>query len=526
MKKAREILMEVPVEAKVRNGLMKAARYLVAEKQLRPPGDYNQIRGLADEVLAICGYDSRYREFTMVICGNELWRPVVEATPFNRRLLLLPQCLRNTTECQAVIDQLGLICSGCRQCSIDGFLETAESLGYASLVAEGTTVAVSLVQEGSVDAVIGVSCMSVLEKSFETVSRAAVPVIGIPLLFEGCANTDVDRTWLNRELTNYQEDEILRPLPVSELKNTVQEFFTYDNLCRVFQAGSDKTGQLAIQSMLNGGQRIRPLLASLAYKAYAANCSDAVLERLAVIVESFHKASLIHDDVEDHDDFRYGVETLHKTSGAEIAINTGDYLLGKGYQMLGTLPLAPEIIAAALNVVSSGHVDLSLGQGTDLMASSDQEILSLEQLLHLFGQKTGAAIRVALLLGATVGSAPPEELSVLFGFSQYFGIAYQIRDDLHEFREQDGLTQLGDYPLLLSLLADHTDAANRAFLLKLYRSGSKKQIDALIQEYGIENKAGLLLQEYIRKSYAKLDELKNLKMRLSLYRIVGKTFEN
>jgi hypothetical protein len=71
MKKAREILMEVPVEAKVRNGLMKVARYLVAEKQLRPPGDYNQIRGLADEVLAICGYDSRYREFHGY-CGNEL----------------------------------------------------------------------------------------------------------------------------------------------------------------------------------------------------------------------------------------------------------------------------------------------------------------------------------------------------------------------------------------------------------------------------------------------------------------------
>jgi geranylgeranyl pyrophosphate synthase len=183
-------------------------------------------------------------------------------------------------------------------------------------------------------------------------------------------------------------------MPVSELKNTVQEFFTYDNLCRVFQAGSDKTGQLAIQSMLNGGQRIRPLLASLAYKAYAANCSDAVLERLAVIVESFHKASLIHDDVEDHDDFRYGVETLHKTSGAEIAINTGDYLLGKGYQMLGTLPLAPEIIAAALNVVSSGHVDLSLGQGPDLWHRANRKYFRMNSFTSVW-PKNRAAIRVA-----------------------------------------------------------------------------------------------------------------------------------
>ena len=180
-----------------RNLLRRTSRELVAERGLVPPASFVLISQLADEVIRRTNTDSRFMEFTMVLCGNEIWRPVVAATPFNRRLLLLPQCLKNNASCNAVIDQLGLICAGCQSCQIDSILQKAESLGYATLVAEGTTVAVGLVQDGSIDAVIGVSCMSVLQKSFEPVSRAAVPVIGIPLLFEGCAETDVDNLWLN-----------------------------------------------------------------------------------------------------------------------------------------------------------------------------------------------------------------------------------------------------------------------------------------------------------------------------------------
>ena len=172
----------------------------------------------------------------LVVFGNEIWRPVVAATPYSRRLLLLPQCLKNNSSCHAEIDELGLICAGCQSCQIDSILQKAEALGYATLVAEGTTVAISLVQEGSVDAVIGVTCMSVLQKSFETVSKAAVPVIGIPLLFEGCAETDVDGRWLNDELIAFQDNEQFRSLSVSALKERVKQFFTEDTLSKAFDS--------------------------------------------------------------------------------------------------------------------------------------------------------------------------------------------------------------------------------------------------------------------------------------------------
>ncbi|MDP3641611.1 MAG: polyprenyl synthetase family protein [Bacteroidota bacterium] len=522
--KIKEKILVVPEQALTRNRLRKAARELVAERGIVPPGSFSFIQQMADEIIAQTDTNSSFREFAMVVCGNEIWRPVVAATPFSRRLLLLPQCLKNNSNCNAVIDQLGLICAGCQSCQIDSILQKAETLGYATLVAEGTTVAVSLVQEGTVDAVIGVSCMSVLQKSFEPVSRAAVPVIGIPLLFEGCAETDVDYRWLDGELTNFQENKELEPLSVSALKEQVNGFFTEEGLAAMIGSASDQTTRLAIQAMLTGGQRIRPLLTALAYSAYVPIVSEDLLPALSVVVECFHKASLIHDDIEDNDDFRYNKETIHKQNGIPVAINIGDFLLGKGYELLGKLSLDASAMAACYRSVASGHVSLSLGQGADLLASTHHQILSLDQQLEIFERKTGSAIRVALLLGAVAAEASENDLAILKIFSGYFGMAYQIKDDLDEFRESNEHTQVADYPLMLSLLAENAPELMNEDLRIAYAENDKIQVFEWINSHHIIQKAEGLLQEYTSKAYHELDQLGNLKMKLSLYTVLGKFF--
>ena len=521
--KVKENTLVVPEEALTRNRLRKAARELVSLRGIAPPSSLVFIQQMADEIIAQTETDSSFREFAMVVCGNEIWRPVVAATPYNRRLLLLPQCLKNNSSCHAEIDELGLICAGCQSCQIDSILQKAEELGYATLVAEGTTVAISLVQEGSVDAVIGVTCMSVLQKSFETVSKAAVPVIGIPLLFEGCAETDVDNRWLDDELTNFKENNELKPLSVSVLKEQVNGFFTEDRLTLDIGSSGDWTTQLAIQSMLTGGQRIRPLLAALAYSAYSEAVSDELMASLSIVVECFHKASLIHDDIEDNDDFRYNTETIHKQNGIPVAINTGDFLLGKGYELLGKLPLTASAMAACYQLVASGHVALSLGQGADLLASNHHQILSLDQHLEIFERKTGSAIRVALLLGAVAANASESDLAILKTFSGYFGMAYQIKDDLDEYCELNEHTQIADYPLMLSLLAENAPELMNDLRIA-YSENDKTQVSEWIESYQIAQKADELLLKYTSKAYNELDRLGNLKMKLSLYTVLGKIF--
>ncbi len=60
------------------------------------------------------GLDEEFLDFTIVLLGNETWRDVVNATPFHRRLLLLPQCLRNHLQCKGVFDELDWFVPGAK----------------------------------------------------------------------------------------------------------------------------------------------------------------------------------------------------------------------------------------------------------------------------------------------------------------------------------------------------------------------------------------------------------------------------
>src|SRR5205807_6137372 len=95
---------------------------------------------------------------------------------------------------------------------------------------------------------------------------------------------------------------------------------------------------------------------------------DAV-RRAALSIEAFHKASLVHDDIEDDDSFRYGHETLHRRHGVPAAINVGDYLIGLGYRLVARerKELGGDCAADILNRLAEAHLKLSEGQGAELL---------------------------------------------------------------------------------------------------------------------------------------------------------------
>ena len=515
--------LKVPAEVKLRSLLRKEASTFVAGKKLLPPASFDFLQGIAMELLQKLGMDGEYLDFTIVLCGNEIWRDVIAATPFDRRLLLLPQCLKNSTNCQGELDSLGLICAGCKACQIDSVLSKDEALGYTTLVAEGTTVAVGLVEEGAIDAVIGVSCMPVLQRSFGPVSRTAVPVMGLPLLHNGCENTNVDYGWLFEEMHQLKQNPEFQPLSVSLLKDQVQDYFSDFTLQDFFHANNE-TEKLAKQVLMIGGQRIRPLLTVLAYRSYAEKADDGLQAALAVVIECFHKASLIHDDIEDGDDFRYEQETLHKTHGIPVAINVGDYLIGKGYQLLANLPVEPTLLAASLRVVSSSHLNLATGQGADLMLDGQIGSFTVDHILQIFTKKTGEAVKVALLLGAINGGAPKEELSRLETFADWFGIAYQIRDDLNEFREEHQSGQAQHFPFLMALLNERLTENGKAERLLELTKLDEADLHQIIVDEQVDQHADAFLKLYVGKCYRELDQLQNLKLKLSLYGVMGKIF--
>jgi geranylgeranyl diphosphate synthase, type II len=516
-------ILKVPPQSEIRNDLRNRVRMFVSEKKILPPSGLEELENYAKTILGTSGLSNDFLNFIIVLLGNEIWRKTVTATPYNRRLLLLPQCLRNDHHCQGVFDELGLICSGCKNCRIDSILERAENLGYTTLVAEGTTVALGLVEEGAIDAVIGVSCMSVLQRSFESVTRAALPGIGIPLLGDGCSNTAVDYAWLFEEMENFSGINHSTPLSVSLLKNKVADYFQPPVLNSFF-AAENETEKLSLKMMSMGGQRIRPLLAAMTYRAYAENPSEEVQTALALVIECFHKASLVHDDIEDDDELRYGLPVLHQTDGIPVAINVGDYLIGKGYSLLSQIPLDPVLLAESFTVVAASHLKLAEGQGADILLNSCIEEKSVEDVLHIFRLKTGEAVKVALLIGAIAGEAPDSEKKSLGKFSELFGIAYQIRDDLLEFREDISNDNFFDFPFLLTLLQQEMKENNSEFLKML----KEKDLDLFrlnCSIFNIEKKADEYLQKFVDECYLELDNLQNQKVRLGLYGVMGKVFK-
>ncbi len=156
------------------------------------------------------------------------------------------------------------------------------------------------------------------------------------------------------------------------------------------------------------------------------------MKRLAIAVECFHKASLVHDDIEDDDDERYGEPTLHADHGVPVALNCGDLLVGEGYRLIAESDARPDTLVAMMRIASRGHRTLCLGQGAELCWIRAPRPMTPFEVLHVFRQKTAPAFEVALQIGAALAGADEDLLSVLGTYSDALGVAYQIRDDLED----------------------------------------------------------------------------------------------
>ena len=82
----------------------------------------------------------------------------------------------------------------------------------------------------------------------------------------------------------------------------VSEWFSVENLMRHHFRDSDSSSRIALDWLAGNGKRWRPYLFTASYSALAATDKfSSEIERVAIAIEAFHKASLVHDDIEDND---------------------------------------------------------------------------------------------------------------------------------------------------------------------------------------------------------------------------------
>jgi geranylgeranyl pyrophosphate synthase len=523
--KNSDISLDVPCEKELRHEIRRTVECWFQHENIMPPVSYNLLNDLAAKLIETNSWDQNFKAFVMVCCGNAIWRQVVKAVPYNRRIFLLPQCLKNSQLCQGQQDELGLLCSECGNCSISGYLREAENLGYVAIVTEGTTIAARLIESGKVDAVIGVGCMEVLQKMFASVSKYSIPSIGIPLLKDGCTDTLADMEWIKEELYQFDPSTSFHLHNLNYLRNRTSSLFGEEQLSRILKLDDNATGKIVRESLLAGGKRLRPLLTVLAYDAFSSQTDTYDLNRLALSVECFHKASLIHDDIEDNDDTRYGKETVHARYGVPIAINIGDLLIGEGYRLITECSFPPDVLRDCLKIVSQGHRTLSIGQGTELIALKYHQCLTLKEIIQVFENKTAAAFKVSLLLGARAAGADSSSLDMLEQFSTLIGVAYQIKDDLDDFVNRTKEFTFEKPSVMISMLNDNIDIKDKPEFQEAFATGNLVTIQMLIDNYKIQQRVEVLLKDYIYKSGTCLSNYQNMGLKIALHEILGKTFK-
>ncbi len=411
----------------------------MVQRQAGPAISLSELRELAEDFVGTQQIDRKYTDYVGVLLNSEVWRDSLASVPYNRRLLLLPKCLRIEDQCPAPFDEFGLLCKQCGLCSIQDLQEEAERLGYAVLVAEGSALVMAIMQTGKIEAIVGVSCLSVLEKAFPYMESAAIPGVAIPLLQDDCKDVTVDLDWIWEVIHLTSDDKTYR-LNLDTLRQQVQSWFTPTALDEILGPARSQTEQIAREWLAKDGKRWRPFLAVCAWKALQADPDAEVpasFRKVAVAVECFHKASLIHDDIEDDDDLRYGQPALHKQYGVAVALNVGDLLLGDGYRMIGECDAAAENKVAMLRAAAAGHRTLCLGQGAELCWARNPQPLDTLDVIAIFRQKTAPAFKVALRLGAAYAGSDAAVDEVLSKYSDALGVAYQIRDDLDDLIGKD-----------------------------------------------------------------------------------------
>ncbi|HTY49134.1 MAG TPA: polyprenyl synthetase family protein [Steroidobacteraceae bacterium] len=175
-----------------------------------------------------------------------------------------------------------------------------------------------------------------------------------------------------------------------------------------------------------GGKRLRPLLVVLAGRACGLTGNAHV--EAAAFIEFIHTATLLHDDVVDGSSMRRGRDTANEVFGNQTSVLVGDFVYSRAFQMMASLnrQRVMEIMADATNVIAEGEV-------MQLMHAHDPETTE-QRYLEVIYRKTARLFEAGAEVAAVLSDGSVELQSALARYGRHLGTAYQLVDDVLDFR--------------------------------------------------------------------------------------------
>ncbi len=493
-----------PARKTVRDRLRAMATDLVAPWRTRGvPAGLRSGAGLRQQAALLVGRAGAALDhvgWTMVTIVSEYWRGRLATGSSGRRLLLLPDCPLG----ERVEDGDDGIPHTCGpSCGIATMWAAARDSGWT---VESTSRAVSAIGSllaGQYDGILGVARLRDLEKAFGMLPAFSLPVAAVPYepiadsagrpgsCAAALATEAIDVDWVlgllgvaggdaapvGDYLPLLRESAEMFTPPALE---TLAKRLAFPGLLGSGMTGVpagiaplDATAAMSADFLARGGKFLRPFVTLAAFDAVVADVSESrhslegppssrdAAKAAAVAIEIFHKASLVHDDIEDDDAMRYGRATLHREQGVPAAINAGDYLLGAGYRIVSSLPgIDAATLRDVVGILADAHVRLARGQGAELWwRDAADKRLTPDEALAIYGLKTSPAFEAAVAMGVRLAGVAPASATAIDRYAVHVGTGFQILNDLKDWGgdlENDRRAAgdlLGGRPTLLWALA-------------------------------------------------------------------------
>jgi geranylgeranyl diphosphate synthase type I len=263
-----------------------------------------------------------------------------------------------------------------------------------------------------------------------------------------------------------------------------------------------------------GGKRLRPILVMLTTEAVGGDSERSM--PFGISLEIVHNFTLVHDDIMDQDDLRRGVKTVHNVYGQNTAINAGDALLARAFEILSSIDIEDTKLRNLVYEVARMVRQLGEGQQSDLDFENQVEI-SADEYLEMIEKKTGLMFMMAAKGGALIGGGTDEQVEAMAEYGRLLGIGFQIWDDVLDIKRSKDMKSYGSdikagkKTLMMVYALEHANPEDKRKLTGILgnRSASDDDIKLAIE---ILNRSGAVdYTENLAEDYAnKARELLNV----------------
>lgn len=272
-----------------------------------------------------------------------------------------------------------------------------------------------------------------------------------------------------------------------------------------------------------GGKRLRPTLTLLAANFYPVDKEKSYA--LAAAVELLHTATLVHDDLIDNSLFRRGLPTLNASWTPGATILTGDYLFAR------SAGLAAETDSVRIvRIFSQTLMTIVGGELQQLFNDGHNHVPSREEYQQRIYAKTASLFSAGTETGGILCGAPENEIQALRDYGYHLGLAFQIVDDILDFRgDEDRMgkpvandLRQGIATLPVMLFAEKIP--NHPTILKAVRREpvGDKEILAVVEQIRASGCVDAAMEEarrFARQAQADLNRLPDNPYRYAMYGI-------